>query len=78
MILDVQLWGRKFFPARVSYTRPSREKYYHFQSTEEMRLPKEKPIVGYDWTADDLMSDFKEFLQDAFTIANILDSSSHS
>ena len=42
-------------------------------SIGEVRFPRETPIEGSDWTTEDLMSDFNEFLEDAFKIACLLD-----
>ena len=43
------------------------------ESMGEVRFPRETPIEGSDWTTEDLMSDFNEFLEDAFRIARLLD-----
>ena len=59
----------------MNLTHPSREKCFYMESVGGVKLPGETPREPYDWTAEDLTKDFKEFLEDAFKIAHILDGS---
>ena len=63
------------FPFALNKTRPSREKYYHMVCAPGAKLPGEKPQKPYNWTTEDMMKDFNEFVGAAFEIATILDSS---
>ncbi|XP_064387766.1 uncharacterized protein LOC135335953 isoform X2 [Halichondria panicea] len=72
---EVELWGQKIFPKNVSGTRPSRDKYYYMEGIEGVRLPGGELREPYNWTTEELLRDFEEFLGDAFKIAHILDGS---
>ncbi len=73
--ISLQLWGQKIFPRNVSDTYPSRDKYYYMEGIEGVRLPGGELREPYNWTTEELLSDFEEFLGDAFKIAHILDGS---
>ncbi len=73
--ISPQLWGQKIFPSNVSDTHPSREKYYYMEGIEGVRLPGGELREPYNWTTEELLRDFEEFLGDAFKIAHILDGS---
>ena len=45
------------------------------EGVDGVRLPGGEIREPFNWTAEDLMSDFEEFLGDAFKIAYILDGS---
>ncbi len=45
------------------------------EGIEGVRLPGGELRDPYDWTTEELLRDFEEFLGDAFKIAHILDGS---
>ena len=64
------------FPKDVSRTYPSRKACYHMESPGGVRfLEPSSDTEPCDWTADGLMSDFKEFLEAALKISQLLDGS---
>ena len=71
----MQLWAQKIFPKNISSTHPSRDKYYYMEGIEGVRLPGGELREPYNWTTEELLRDFEEFLGDAFKIAHILDGS---
>ena len=71
----MQLWAQKIFPKNISSTHPSRDKYYYMEGIEGVRLPGGELREPYNWTTEELLRDFEEFLGDVFKIAHILDGS---
>ncbi|XP_064387648.1 uncharacterized protein LOC135335895 isoform X2 [Halichondria panicea] len=72
---EIELWGQKIYPRNVDDTHPSRDKYYYMEGIEGVRLPGEELREPYNWTTEELLRNFDEFLGDAFKIAHILDGS---
>ncbi|XP_064388179.1 uncharacterized protein LOC135336331 isoform X2 [Halichondria panicea] len=72
---EVELWGQNIFPKNVSDTHPSRDKYFYMEGIEGVQLPGGELREPYNWTTEELLRDFEEFLGDAFKIAHILDGS---
>ncbi|XP_064387776.1 uncharacterized protein LOC135335965 [Halichondria panicea] len=72
---EVELWAQKIFPKNISSTHPSRDKYYYMEGIEGVRLPGGELREPYNWTTEELLRDFEEFLGDVFKIAHILDGS---
>ncbi|XP_064387836.1 uncharacterized protein LOC135335996 isoform X2 [Halichondria panicea] len=72
---EVEFWGQNIYPSNVSDTHPSRDKYYYMEGIEGVGLPGGELREPYNWTTEELLRDFEEFLGDAFKIAHILNGS---
>ena len=66
------------FPKDVNKTHPSRDKYFYMEGIDGVKLPGGELRQPYNWTTEGLLTDFEEFLGDAFKVADILNGTHYS